>query len=187
MLWRCGCLLVARIPISYRIGVHCQCLIFYFFFSESPVFDRQGIYKRFSSCYPTDKPTELARLLGLKQPTVQEWKSGKNAIPWQRLKKVVYEHGLSWDWLIEGREPKHQRRTAEKAEQPFDRHGINQRFLSLLPNCSNAKLGKELGVRDTTIFKWRHDMEQVAWERLKYAVDTKGVTWEWLLEGTDIF
>ncbi len=100
---------------------------------------------------------------------------------------VVYEHGLSWDWLIEGREPKHQRRTAEKAEQPFDRHGINQRFLSLLPNCSNAKLGKELGVRDTTIFKWRHDMEQVAWERLKYAVDTKGVTWEWLLEGTDIF
>ena len=147
------------------------------------MFDRRGIYNRFASCYSTDKPTELARLLGLKQPTVQEWKSGKNAIPWQRLKKVVYEHGLSWDWLIEGKEPKHSHRTAKGAEQPFDRHGINQRFLSLFPDCSNAKLGKELGVRDTTVFKWRHDMEQVAWERLKYAVDAQDVTWEWLLEG----
>ncbi len=107
-------------------------------------------------------------------------------VPWHRLKTLVDEQGLSWDWLIEGKEPKYRRRSKSEEGQPFDRHGINQRFLSLFPGLSNAKLGKELGVRDTTVFKWRHDMEQIPWERLRYAVDTKGVTWDWLLEGSGV-
>ncbi len=125
-------------------------------------------------------------MLGVTPKLIDHWKSGRAPIPWKKLKALVHEQNLRWDWLIEGKEPKHQIRTAKDPEEPFDRHGINERFLSLFPDCSNAKLGKELGVRDTTIFKWRHDMEQVAWERLKHAVDTKGVTWEWLLEGSGV-
>ncbi len=148
--------------------------------------DRQEIFNRFASCYAAPKLVELARMLGVTPKLIDHWKSGRAPIPWKKLKTLVHEQDLRWDWLIEGKEPKHQIRTAKEPEQPFDRHGINERFLSLFPDCSNAKLGKELGVRDTTIFKWRHDMEQVAWERLKHAVDTKGVTWEWLLEGSGV-
>jgi hypothetical protein len=41
----------------------------------------------------------------------------------------------------------------------------------------------EIGVNPGTIFKWRRDVAQVPWERLKYAVDTKEVTWDWIIEG----
>ncbi len=61
---------------------------------------------------------------------------------------------------------------------------INQRFHLLFPDYSNVKLGKELGVRDTTVFKWQHDMEQVVWEELKYIVETKCVTWKQLIART---
>ena len=157
-----------------------------FFFEKVHMLDRKGIYERVMTQYSVTRPVDLARKLGVKPQVVLQWKEGVRQVPWHRLKVLVDAQGLCWDWLIEGKEPKHQIRTAKEPEQPFDRHGINERFLSLFPDCSNAKLGKELGVRDTTVFKWRHDMEQVAWERLKHAVDTKGVTWEWLLEGSNI-
>ncbi len=150
------------------------------------MFDRCGIYTRFMERHSTKTPIQLAKKLDLSHSSVFRWRSGEMPIPWKWLKALIDKQGLSWDWLIEGKEPKHSHRTAREPGQPFDRHGINQRFLSLYPECSNAKLGKELGVRDTTVFKWRHDMEQVAWERLKYVVDTKGVTWEWLIEGAGI-
>ncbi len=150
------------------------------------MFDRDGIYRRFAECHSAKNSVQLAKKLGLYPTSVFRWRAKKTQIPWKWLKSLVDEQGLSWDWLIEGKEPKHSQRTAKELGQPFDRHGINQRFLSLYLDCSNAKLGKELGVRDTTVFKWRHDMEQVAWERLKHVVDTKGVTWEWLLEGSGI-
>lgn len=147
------------------------------------MFDRKGIYERVMAQYSVVRPVELARKLGIRPQVVLQWKEGVRQVPWLRLKALVDDQGLSWDWLIEGKEPKYRRHANKEAGQPFDRHGINQRFLSLFPDYSNAKLGKELGVNGTTVFKWRHDMEQVAWERLKYAVDTKGVTWEWIIEG----
>ncbi len=147
------------------------------------MFDRGGIYRRFLESHSTETPVQLAKKLGLSHSSVFRWRSGEMPIPWKWLRILVDEQDLCWDWLIEGKEPKHRRRAPRESGQPFDRHGINQRFLSLFPDLSNAKLGKEFGVRDTTIFKWRHGMEQVSWERLKYAVDTKGVTWEWLIEG----
>ena len=150
------------------------------------MFDRQGIYQRFSDCHLARTPVQLAKKLGLRHASVFRWRSGEKPIPWKWLKTLVDDQGVTWDWLLEGKEPKYRNPIEKNTERSFDRHGINQRFLSLFPDHSNAKLGNELGVRDTTVFKWRHDMEQVAWERLKHAVDTKGVTWEWLLEGTGI-
>ncbi len=145
--------------------------------------DRKGIYERVMTQYSVTRPVDLARKLGVKPQVVLQWKDGVRQVPWHRLKVLVDAQCLSWNWLIDGKEPKYRNPIKEESGHPFDRHGINQRFLSLFSDYSNAKLGKELGVRDTTVFKWRHDMEQVSWERLKYAIDSKGVTWDWLIEG----
>ena len=144
------------------------------------MFDKHGIYQRVSECHATKTPYELAMKLGIDHSIAYQWYEGRRPIPWPRLKLLVDEQGLSWDWLIEGREPKHSR--GDGKNKPLSRHAINQRFLSLFPKMSQAQIGKELGVNPGTIFKWRHDISQVPWERLKYAVDNKGVTWEWLLE-----
>ncbi len=169
---------------------HNDCINQGFFIISTPSFqykenyimiDRLGIYQRFAKCYKSKSPYELAIKLGIKSPDVYQWKDGQRPIPWDKLKDLLDEQQLRWDWLIEGKGPKNYQRKSEKSE-PLDRHAINQRFLSLFPNMSHAKIGKELGVNPGTISKWRRDLE-VPWERLKYAVDNKGVTWEWLLEG----
>ena len=146
------------------------------------MFDRVEIYDRFAECYLATY-AELAAILGIARQTAHNWKVGRYPLPWTRLKTLVDDQCLSWDWLLEGKGPKHRRRSKRQSHQPFDRHAINQRFLSLFSELSQAKLGKELGVNGTTVFKWRHAMEQVSWERLKDAVDVKGVTWEWIIEG----
>lgn len=147
------------------------------------MFDRVGIYERFIACHDVSDIAELAGKLGITYQTIHSWKTGKYPIPWIRLKALVDEKGLSWDYLIEGKEPMYRRHTKRGAGQPFDRHGINDRYLSLYQGYSQEKLGKELGVNQTTVFKWRHDISQVPWERLRDAVDGKGVTWDWIIEG----
>lgn len=87
-------------------------------------------------------------MLGVTPKLLDHWKSGRAPIPWKKLKTLVHEQDLRWDWLLDGKEPKHHRRAVKEPGQPFDRHGINWRFLSLFP----CLLGKELGVRDT-VFK----------------------------------
>ena len=147
------------------------------------MFDKQGIFKRFAECYPVDTIAELARSIGVHHSTVFQWRSVKNPIPWARLKALVDEQRISWDWLIDGAEPKHHKHNKNISSRPLDRHAINQRFLSLFPGMSQAKVAKELGINQTTVFKWEHGISQVPWERLRHAVSAKGVTWEWLIEG----
>ncbi|MCD7909116.1 MAG: helix-turn-helix domain containing protein, partial [Clostridium sp.] len=147
------------------------------------MFDRQGIYERFASSYGATHSSQLAKIHNVARQTANSWKQRLNPIPWEYLKLLVDEQGLSWDWLIDGKEPKHRKRRKGEIIQPLDRHAINQRFLSLFSNMSQAKIGEELGgINPGTVYKWRHDIAQVPWERLKYAVDNKGVTWEWLIE-----
>lgn len=147
------------------------------------MFDRQGIFVRFAEWYAAGTIAELARMVGVHHSTVFQWRSGKNPIPWIRLKIVADEYDVTWDWLIEGVEPKHRKHRKNGIQQPLDRHAINQRFISLFPGMSQAKIAEELGINQTTVFKWENDKSQVPWERLKFAVDNKGVTWDWLLEG----
>ncbi len=145
--------------------------------------DRAGITKRFISCFPDLEPAELARLFDVTPPTVFQWLSGVRAVPWIRLKALADTQAVSWDWLIGGRAPKFPKAKKTCECQSFDRHGINQRFLSLYPGMSQKTLGELLNVTPVAVFRWRHDLRQVPWEKLKYAVETQGVTWEWLLEG----
>ncbi|MCC8109294.1 MAG: helix-turn-helix domain-containing protein [Planctomycetes bacterium] len=145
------------------------------------MFDRTGIYWRFAECHDANYQ-KLAEIFGLSYKTTHHWQVGRGPIPWKYLKSLVDDQCLRWDWLIDGTEPK-KRKRCDKSAEPFNRHEINQRFLSLFPGMSQAKIAKELGFNQTTVFKWCHDMAQVPWEQLRYAVETKGVTWEWLLEG----
>lgn len=147
------------------------------------MFDRIGIYQRFASCYGAQTPSELARILGVTQQSASQWFLGQRQVPWKRLKEAVDTQGLSWEWMLEGEDPKQSTRGKRKKGKDFDRHAINQRFLSLFPGLSNAKLGKRFGVSSTTVFRWHNDVCQVPWDKLKYTVDNLDVTWEWLLEG----
>ena len=146
------------------------------------MFNRVGIYERFAASHSASY-AELAVILGVARQTTHNWKVGRYPIPWVRLKTLVDEQGISWDWLIDGVEPQRHSHTQNASPRPLDRHAINQRFLSLFPGMSQAKVAKELGINQTTVFKWEHGISQVPWERLRYAVSAKGVTWEWLLEG----
>jgi hypothetical protein len=100
-----------------------------------------------------------------------------------RMKKLVDEQGLRWDWLLEGKGPKFRQRIKTGRTKKFNRHAINRRFLGLFPAQTQAKLGESLGVSQAAVCKWRHAEMQVPWEKLKCAVDNYRVTWEWLLEG----
>lgn len=99
--------------------------------------DKEGIYKRYIEDYAIPGITELAAYLGIKYQTIHGWKKGKYPIPWSRLKKLIDEKGLCWDWLIDGKEPKHRKRRKNEAlKEELDRHAINQRYLSLFPKMS---------------------------------------------------
>lgn len=124
----------------------------------------------------------MARTLNIHYSTAFQWKVGRAKVPWVRLKQLVDEQNISWDWLLEGKGER-RRRKSSNSNTPLDTTAINLRYLSLWPEMSQASLGKMIGVRQTTIFKWKHGVIQVPWARLQDAVHHKGVTWEWLLEG----
>lgn len=151
-----------------------------------PLLDKRMICLRFFECYAPKTPYELAIKLGVHPPLVYRWQDGDAPVPWCWLKKLVDEQRLSWDWLVDGKDPKHRkRRKNEVLQAKLERHAINQRYLSLFPNMSHVEIGKEISVNPGTISKWRRDLSQVPWERLKDAVDKKSATWEWLLEGRE--
>ncbi len=145
--------------------------------------DRTAVTKRFLSCFPGKEAVELAELFDVTPPTVFQWFSGVRNAPWERIKDVADTKGISWDWFIEGCEPKISRRKLLKRSRPFDWQAINQRFLSLFPGISQKTLGKQLGVSQVSVWRWHNNKSNVPWEKLKYAVDHKSVSWEWLIEG----
>jgi hypothetical protein len=147
------------------------------------MFDRQGINRRYFSCFSGLTPLELSKKLDLSHPTVYQWVAGVRQVPWNRLKDLVDAERISWDWLLEGKSPKHRSRSGDDGAVPFDRHAINQRFLALFPGMSQANVGSVLGVSQMSVYRWHHALSQVPWEKLKFAVDTLGTTWDWLLEG----
>jgi hypothetical protein len=145
--------------------------------------DRLPINIRFFECYPTDTYYTLAKKLEVHHSLAYQWHAGLTPVPWHRLKDLVDEQGLSWDWIIDGKEPKYLGCRENEVEKPLNCRAINQRFLSLFPKMTHIQIGREIGVNPGTVSKWRRDISQVPWERLKDAVDTRDVTWEWLLEG----
>ena len=145
--------------------------------------DKVEIYKRFAACQAATTPAQIARIFGVSRPTASRWKSGLNPIPLKYLKQVADKYCVTWDWLMDGKEPQHRQKQKGKECKQLNRHDINNRFLSLFPRMSQAKIAEELEVKQTSVFRWCNDRALIARESLKYAVDNKNVTWEWLIEG----
>lgn len=153
-------------------------------FSEwSGMFDWSGIYVRFFEAYEVKRSSELARLLGVTKQTAHSWKVGKSNVPWRRMKKLIDEKGINWDWLIEGHSPKC------RSKQKFDEHNelnwneINNRFLELFLDKRQHVIAGELDVSQETVSKWHRKEMNVPWEKLKYATDRFKISWNWLIEG----
>lgn len=146
--------------------------------------DWPAIYVRFAQGYDENKPARLAKIVRVTKQSAHDWKKGKSHVPWRRMKTLVDNRGLSWDRLLEGREPKFANRTISKGLEDFDWNGINQRFLELFPNQSQEEIGRQLGVTQETVSKWYRGENHVPWDKLKYAHITFSVTWEYLIEGT---
>lgn len=149
------------------------------------MFDRAGIYERFAMCYDAASPVQLAKTIGINHASAFRWRSGAKPVPWKRLKQLVNEQNISWDWLIEGREPKHFPEPSNRRAADFDWPGINRRFLDIFPDKTQQQIAEELGVGQVSASKWKHAEMHVPWEKLKYATETYGVRWEWLIEGRD--
>ncbi len=149
------------------------------------MFDWVAIYNRFAEVYEAKHSTELARILGVSKQSTHYWKTGKSHVPWRRLKKLVDEKCLSWDWLIEGKEPKLSCIQNTLPSGDFDWTGMSKRFLGLFPDKRQTVIAKQLGVAQETVSKWSRGEKHVPWEKLKYARISYGVSWEWLIQGYD--
>ena len=145
--------------------------------------DRFGTYTRFVSCFPVHTSAALAEILKIDVSAVLQWKALKRQIPWEWLKIVVDTQVISWDWLLEGVEPKISPYRIGKRPTALNPRLINKRFFAQFPDMSQAQIAKEVGVSQTSVYRWHKGTIIVKRECLKHAVDQKGTTWEWLLEG----
>ena len=76
------------------------------------------VTERIFEVYDRPAKCRLAETLGVNKSIVSQWTASNEKL-WRRptldvLMKVVFEKGVTWDWLLEGREP--------KFRQPSDNH-----------------------------------------------------------------
>lgn len=149
--------------------------------------ERMIITRRFFSCYAEKSRSELARLFKINQSAINIW-ADKIGVPWTRLKYLSDSQAISWDWIIDGIEPKNSKKHVKvlKYTKPkFHRAGINRRFLSLFPGMKQIEIAAELGVTSSTVSEWKKNKSQVPWEKLGYSVNNFDVSWNWLIDGLE--
>ena len=81
--------------------------------SHMPI-DYSNLPERFFSLFEGVPQKDLIVELRTQQAQASRWKSGKEKIPWAILEYAVDNKKVTWDWLLEGIEPKH--RVKEKDE-----------------------------------------------------------------------
>ncbi len=147
--------------------------------------DKIAVGERFFSCYPKMTSHEAARFFKVSQSTVVMWKT-QGLVPWRELKFLSDSQGISWDWLLEefgekynGKPPKAIRNRHPK----FPITAINNRFFTLYKGHTHAEIAQELEISISRIYSWQKHEELIPWRWLKYAVDTFGVRWDWLIDG----
>lgn len=147
------------------------------------MFDWTSIYERFTEGYGEKRPARLARLVGVTKQSAHDWKKGKSHVPWRRMKALIDQEGLSWDWLVEGKLPKTSKRPKVTVSEDFDWNGINYRFLDLFPGQSQEEIGQQVGVTQETVSKWHRGENHVPWDKLKMATISFNISWDWLIVG----
>jgi Predicted transcriptional regulators len=66
------------------------------------------IVDRLFLLYDVSTQTALSDRIGVKQTLISRWTKDPSRRPsWETLEKVVQDKGVTWDWLLEGREPKY--------------------------------------------------------------------------------
>ncbi len=53
------------------------------------------------------KQAALMHLFNVTQSTISNWRTCRKMVPWEKLKYLVEKEQITWDWLLEGREPKY--------------------------------------------------------------------------------
>lgn len=69
------------------------------------------------------------------------------------------------------------------AGKPFDFKEVNTRFFSCFPDMNQQELAKNLKVKQPTVSQWQTGLKPVSWNKLRFLVDSRGVSWDWLLDG----
>ncbi len=146
------------------------------------MFNRQGIADRFFGCFPDATKADIARLLNVSWASVKQWETLKRPVPWSKLRYLVVTQHLSWDWLLEGHEPK-LRKSRKPRPENFDTGEINRRFLAYFDGMNRCAIGRALDVTHSAVFSWYSGAKRVPWEKLRRLVVDGSTTWEWLLEG----
>lgn len=73
---------------------------------ETVDFDTEGINNRYLSLFPPDlSQAELARLHMVTQVTMHKWQRKDEQVPWKKLHEATQKFKVTWEWLIEGRDP----------------------------------------------------------------------------------
>lgn len=67
----------------------------------------------------------------------------------------------------------------------FNKKRINDNFFSLFKEKSRAELSSLLGVSQGNLSEWANGKKQVPWDKLAYAIELSGRTWDWMLARTD--
>ena len=149
--------------------------------------DRKVISSRFFSCFADKSRRNMATLFKVTKGSVTGW-ANKGTVPWSKLKYLSDSQAISWDWLIEGKEPKHSDKAIKIPKTPspqFNTKAIAKRFLSLYPNMTQTEIAAILGVTVTTVNDWKRNKCKVGWDRLADAVGTFGIRWDWLIDGVE--
>jgi transcriptional regulator with XRE-family HTH domain len=71
----------------------------------------QEIIVRIYELYGVKTQISLAKCLGVTRSLVSRWHledpDARRIPTWETMAKVVQDKGVTWDWLLEGREPKY--------------------------------------------------------------------------------
>lgn len=68
---------------------------------------------------------------------------------------------------------------------PFNTKEINKRFFSLIGEKKRIELAALLGVGQSMISTWVTGKKQVPWDKLAYAKELSGKSWDWMLGATE--
>lgn len=68
------------------------------------------IVNRLFELYGVKTQTALSEKIGVKQTLISRWiKDASRAPTWETIGRIVADTHVTWDWLLEGREPKYRK------------------------------------------------------------------------------
>ena len=86
------------------------------------------IISRIFEIYDCPVKYRLAEMLGVNKSVVSQWTTTNQKLwrkpTWEVLVKVVNDKGVTWDWLLEGREPKFREPTISSGSDEDDRNSV---------------------------------------------------------------